>query len=145
MQTMQERWIDSYPNTIPLEIYAIEMKNGEECGLEISLHGKNHQVRIQFGLACAVQMLDEGIELNIPQGCANSESFLAIRDQGFPSTLYILENSCWGNYIKSMMGEDLYTSSGFREYCIVTRNYTVYIISQYNPQIIVSETIMTKL
>lgn len=139
MMELQEEWIDTYANIIPFESYTVQLENGEENGLEIRLSGKKHQVRIDFGITAAIQMLDEGIELNLPDGFELSDSFLSIRRQGFPSTLYLVENSIFGQYIKCTMGEELYNLSGYHEYCMVTMNYSIYIVSRYEPEIIVEE------
>lgn len=139
MKQIQEEWIDAYANIIPSEAYTVQLESGEENGLVICLDGKKHQVHIDFGPTAAIQMLDEGAELNLPDGFEDSDSFLSIRRQGFPSTLYRVENSVFGQYIKCIMGENLYHWSGYREYRMVTMNYSISIASRYEPEIIVEE------
>ncbi len=104
MKRIQEEWIDAYANIIPSEAYTVQLESGEENGLVICLDGKKHQVRIDFGVTTAIQMLDEGVELNLPDGFELSDSFLSIRRQGFSSTLYLVQNSIFGQYIKCIMG-----------------------------------------
>lgn len=139
MRELQEEWIDAYANIIPSEAYTVQLESGEENGLVICLYGKKHQVRIDFGITTAIQMLDEGVELDLPDGFELSDSFLSIRRQGFPSTLYLVQNSIFGRYIKCIMGMDLYNWSGYREYHMVTMNYSIYIVSRYEPEIVVEE------
>ena len=135
-----EEWLDIYAGQIPIEKYFVQVNNGEENGLVINLTGKEHQVSICFGVIHAVQMLDEGIELNLSDTRELGASFFEIRVQKFSSTLYLLRNGWFSQYIQTLMGEELFDALGCREYCIITENYSIYVVSSYEPEITVRYT-----
>lgn len=139
MRYLQEKWIDAFQNEIPKQQYIARVENGEERGLNIILNGKEFNTLIDFGIVAGVEMLDEGVEIN-PQGNIESENeFNRIKRTGFNSTIYLVRNSNLGIYIRKSMGSELFKLLKYQEYCIVTLNYVIYVVSNHEPEITVEK------
>ena len=90
---------------------------------------------IDFGVVAGVQMLDEGVELNLSDDDESDDEFIRIRSKGFFNTIYQVRNSHFGLYIRKLMGDELFDLLNYQEYCIITLNYVIYVISKYEPKI----------
>ena len=135
---LNEIWQDYFQGRIPKESYEMQLLQGEQQGLLIHLYGSAHHVTLNFGNAQAVNILDEGVQLNDPTGV----TFLnqaELRQAGFPDTLYMVENGAYAGYIKACMSTDLYEAMNLRQYTLVTRNYVVEIICSAEPIITVTQ------
>ena len=126
MNYSKEKWIDLFQNKIPKQQYIAKVENGEERGLNIILKGEEFNALIDFGVVAGVQMLDEGVELNSSDGDESDDEFIRIRSKGFFNTIY---------YIRKLMGDELFDLLNYQEYCVVTLNYVIYVISKYEPKI----------
>ena len=135
MNYLKEKWIDSFQNKIPKQQYIAKVENGEERGLNIILEGEEFNALIDFGVAAGVQMLDEGVELNLSDDDESDDEFIRIRSKGFFNTIYQVRNSHFGSYIRKLMGDELFDLLNYQEYCVVTLNYVIYVISKYEPKI----------
>ena len=131
---MTEIWLDTFQGIIPRHNYSVQLSDGEESGLIVTLKSEHTTTTIFFGAVQAHQMVDEGILLH----GQDSEQFATLRAENFPSTIYEIENGDFGCYIRAQMGQDLYDFLNCREYSIVTRNYLISVITTYPPEITVS-------
>lgn len=128
-------WLDHFQGRIPRQQYTVHLSAGEEKGLIVTLESDQCEVVIEFGAVHAVQMLDEGVQL---QG-EDTEQFAALREQNFPSTIYEIEQGEFGRFVEAQMGSELYQALGCRQYHIVTMNYVICVVSLWEPQITVTE------
>ena len=135
-----EKWVDAYKDRIPSGKYSVKVISGEENGLIIYLHGMRgtaYDIKLDFGIVNAFQMIDEGTLLNLPDCMEERESEISIRHQGYPSILYIVEGSIFEEYIRSSMGTVLYNISKICQYVVVTENYFISVASGSEPEITV--------
>ena len=135
---LNEFWHDCFRGQIPRETYEMQLIQGEQQGLLIHLYGSAHHVTISFGNVQAVNILDEGVQLNDPPGVTfvnQSELHRA----GFPDTLYQVEDGAYAAYIKACMSPNLYEVMNLRQYALVTLNYVVEIICAAEPSITVTQ------
>ena len=131
---MTEIWQDTFQGIVPRNNYSVQLSDGEESGLVVTLKSEQTTVTIFFGVVQAHQMVDEGVMLH----GQDLEQFNALRAENFPSTIYEIENGDFGCYIRAQMGQDLYDFLDCREYIIVTRNYLISVVTTHPPEIAVS-------
>lgn len=124
-------WLDSFQGIIPKQTYTTRLSAGEEKGLIVTLESNQCNVIINFGVVQAIQMLDEGVQLN----SEDTEQLRILRAQGFPSTIYGIEHGDFGRFVESQMGSELYSALGCRQYNIVTLNYGICIVTLGEPEI----------
>ena len=134
---LNEIWHDSFHGQIPKEAYEMQLLQGEAQGLLIHLYGPHHTVTLDFGIIQAINILDEGVQLNDPTGVTFVNQ-TELHRAGFPDTLYQVENGAYAAYLKSCMGTDLYEATNLRQYNLVTRNHVVEIICAAEPIITVT-------
>ena len=135
MQT--EFWHDSFHGLIPKENYAMMLTQGEETGLTVRLEGRLYNVNLNFGIAHAINILDEGVLLRNPPGVIYPNE-IELCQTGYPSTLYYVENGAYASMIKTCMTDELYEAFRLRQYNLVTANYVVEIICSREPDITVT-------
>lgn len=128
-------WHDTFQGRIPQQKYTAHLSAGEENGLIVTLDSDLFEVTIRFGAVHAFQMLDEGVLL---QG-EDTEQLRVLREQGFPSTIYEIENGDFGLYVAFNMGTELYRPSNCRQYNIVTMNYVIFVVTCWVPEIRVAQ------
>lgn len=128
---MNGTWHDNFQGIIPRQTYTARLSAGEEKGLVVTLDSDQFEITIRFGAVHAVQMLDEGVQLNGKV----TEQLRILRSQGFPSTIYEIENGDFGRFIQSQMGSELYNALGCRQYNMVTLNYVICVASLSKPEI----------
>lgn len=126
-----EHWEEIYKNTIPVEEYQALVKNGEESGLLIKLEGNEYIANINFGIVSAFRMLDEGIVLS---GIFDENEITKYKKNNFSNTIYKIQNGEFGNFIKKTSNE-LYDYLGLSHYVIITINYVIEVISEWEPSI----------
>ena len=131
-----EFWQDCFRGQIPRETYEMQLIQGEQQGLVIHLYGSVHHVTLDFGNVQAINILDEGIQLNDPPGVTFVNQ-AELHRSGFPDTLYLVKNGAYAAYVKACMGTNLYEATNLRQYTLVTRNYVVEIICGTEPTITV--------
>lgn len=132
-------WVDIFPCAIPHQQYDVQLEMGETNGLIINLLSSQFNVTIDFGLVRAVNILDEGIELNKSQSDENDNSLCHFRNEGFQSTIYQILDSAYLRYVKDILGESLFSLYDLRQYSIITRNYVIMVITQEAPVITVHQ------
>ncbi len=135
MDQLFEEWIDHFENKIPVQNYTIKLKFGEENGLVIRLYGEQYEVIIDFGVVEAINVLDEGVQLNDPWDCSSDR----MPDNGFASTIYMIKNGRYLRYIEACLGSDLSSTLYLKQYNIVALNYVVMVVGRYDPIITVSQ------
>lgn len=130
-----EQWEEIYKNTIPAGKYQTLVKNGEETGLIIKLENNECIVNIIFGIVSAFRMLDEGILL---AGIFDENEISKYKRTNFSNSIYKIQNGEFGNFIKQTSNE-LYDYLDLKHYIIVTMNYVIEVISEWEPNIEVLE------
>lgn len=91
---LNEYWHNPFHGLIPKEDYVMRLTQGEENGLIIHLCGQHHHVTLDFGIAQAANILDEGLLLRCPPG-VTVQNLTELRRTGFPDTLYQVENGAY--------------------------------------------------
>ncbi|WP_291584037.1 hypothetical protein [Clostridium sp. UBA6640] len=130
-----ERWEEIYKNTIPVGKYKTLVKNGEEVGLIIKLEDNEYIVNIDFGIVSAFRMLDEGIAL---KGIFDENEILKYKKNNFSNTIYKIQDGEFGKFIKRSSNE-LYDYLDLEHYVIITMNYIIEVISEWEPSIEISK------
>lgn len=126
-----ELWEEIYKNTIPIRKYQTIVKNGEESGLLIKLEDNEYIVNIDFGIVSAFRMFDEGIVLG---GIFDENEILKYKKDNFSNTIYKIQEGEFGKFIKKTSGE-LYDFLDLKHYVIITMNYVIEVISEWEPSI----------
>lgn len=135
MDIKMERWIDQFHDEIPFDIYTTKLLFGEEHGLYVELSGRHWYIMVDFGIVRTFQVLDEGTQLNNPPGYIDDPQFMKFRDAGFPSTIYLIKNGWFEDYIRTCIGAELFQAFHLRQYNLVTLNYVMMIIASERPVI----------
>lgn len=126
-----EKWQEVFKNKIPEAQYEILLESGEEKGLIINLISAEYKVQINFGAVTAFRMLDEGIALN---NLFNDEQVELLRKTGFPNVIYQLTGGEFDSFIKHI-GDNLYEYLELKHFIIISKNYIVEIITEWEPEI----------
>jgi len=126
-----EKWIEVFKAIIPNDTYTAEIKSDEEVGLIVNLESSRHVVKLDFGAVTAYRVIDEGVIL---QGLFAELEVEEYKQGGFENKIYKIENGQFGQSIKKMYGE-LYDILGCQHYLIITLNYVIEIVSQWEPEI----------
>ena len=133
-----EMWKEVFKGRIPKDIYEISLQNGEMGGLIINLISKKYYVNMDFGVVSAIRMLDEGIVLN---ELFKDESIGEFRKQKFENIIYQIVDGEFGGFIRKI-GGDLCNCFRMKHYIVITLNYVVEIITEWEPDISVIEKII---
>lgn len=130
-----EKWVEVFCGKIPQAIYQTNLTNGEKQGLIIELSDKHIVVRIKFGVVQAVRMLDEGIGQNKLYSSKEIDKYKA---ENFHNIIYEVQGGSFGRQISEISdgyGEFLH----LRHYVVVTPNYNIDVITEWEPTVEVSE------
>ncbi|MFA9466976.1 MAG: hypothetical protein ACERKN_22205 [Velocimicrobium sp.] len=125
-----EQW-EEIKNFIPIGKYQTIVKNGEETGLVIQLESTENIVNIKFGAVSAFRMLDEGIVL---RGVFTESEILKYKADNFSNIIYKITGGEFGKFIKNA-SNDLYDYLDLKHYIIITMNYLIEIVSEWEPSI----------
>lgn len=125
-----EQW-EEIINPIPVGNYQTIVKNGEESGLVIQLESAENIVDINFGAVSAFRMLDEGIVLG--EVFIESE-ILKYKADNFSNIIYKITGGEFAKFIKNV-SNNLYDYLDLKHYIIVTMNYLIEIVSEWEPSI----------
>lgn len=126
-----ERWKEIFTGKIPKSVYQINLVNGEKQGLTIELSDSRVQVMIKFGMVQAIRMLEEGI---VQRNLYCNNEIQKYKDCNFENVIYEVQDGEFLNQIKNISdgyGEIL----DLKHYVIITRNYNVDIITEWEPTI----------
>ena len=126
-----EKWIEIFKGRVPKDTYQTQVINGEKHGLIIRLLGNKHIVEIRFGIVLAIRMLDEGIVQN---GIYTNEQLEKFKDHNFQNVIYEIHD---GEFLKkiSEISMKIVDAVDCRHYVLITENYNIDIIAQYEPAI----------
>ncbi|MBD7912095.1 hypothetical protein [Clostridium cibarium] len=130
-----EQWEEVYKNTIPVGEYQALVKNGEESGLFIKLECNEYIANINFGIVSAFRMFDEGIVL---AGIFDENEITKYKKSNFSNTIYKIKDGEFGNFIKKTSNE-IYDYLGLSHFVIITINYVIEVISEWEPSIEISK------
>lgn len=126
-----ETWEEIFKSVIPVGIYQVSVKNGEETGLLIGLESKEYFVNINFGAVSALRMLDEGIILD---NLFDTNEVLRYKENGFSNVIYKINDGDFSKSIKNYCKE-LYDYLDLKHYLIVTMNYVIEVVADFEPEI----------
>ncbi|MFR3730503.1 hypothetical protein [Lacrimispora sp.] len=126
-----EKWQEVFENKIPKAQYEILLENGEEKGLIINLISAGFKVQLDFGAVTAFRMLDEGIALN---NLFKDEHVEHFRKIGFANVIYQVTGGEFDTFVKKI-GDSLYEYLELKHYVIISKNYIVEIITEWEPDI----------
>ena len=128
---MMEVWQTAFENKIPPGHYTIELQNGEEKGLIIKLISIKSNVLLNFGVVSAFRVLDEGVALN---GLFDDEQINKFRNTGFVNVIYQVAEGNFDHFIQQI-GGGLYEYLNLKHYVVISENYIVEIITEWEPNI----------
>ncbi|GEM_PF-2247174 len=126
-----EKWQVVFEDKIPNFQYEVLLQNGEEKGLIINLISNKLKVQLDFGTVSAFRMLDEGIALN---NLFKDKQFEYSRETGFTNVIYQVIDGEFDNFVERICGS-LYEYLKLKHYVIVSRNYIIEIITEWEPEI----------
>ncbi len=130
-----ETWKKVFEGKIPKDKYQILLQNGEKDGLVITLLSEKHNVLINFGAVSAIRMLDEGIVLN---SLFNDEQIRDFRNRGFDNIIYQIMDGEFDDFVRKIGGE-LCDCLNFKHYVLISLNFIVEIITEWEPDISIIE------
>jgi hypothetical protein len=126
-----ECWEEFNKSAIPVGKYQVKATNGEELGLFIQLENAEYKVNIDFGAITAFRMLDEGI---VMEGLFDEKAIIKYRERNFSNIIYKVKEGEFGKTIKNA-SNGLYDALGLEHYIIITMNYIIEVITQWEPNI----------
>ena len=129
-----EKWQEVFIGKIPKAPYQMQLINGEKQGLTIELSNSHTCVVIRFGTVQAVRMLDEGI---VQSNLYCDNEIKKYKANNFQNVIYEVQEGEFGkqiNQISSGYGEFL----NLKHYVVITPNYNVDIITEWEPTIEIS-------
>ncbi|MCI9079896.1 MAG: hypothetical protein HFH68_13435 [Lachnospiraceae bacterium] len=129
-----EIWKEVYKGIIPEDVYKTWITNSEEGGLDIELRGNTYHVIIKFGHASAIRILDEGI---VQEGVYSDEEISKYKNDNFMNYIYELKDGEFGKELEKISAGFLDTED-IRHYVIITDNYNIDIITEWEPDLKVS-------
>ena len=126
-----DKWKELFSGTIPFGKYTANMINGEKTGLIIELRNDNNLIVIKFGNISGIRVLDEGIAQD---HVYDEEAIKEIKKNGFKNMIYEIIDGNFKNCISKMSGgySDVLN---LKHYAVITLNYNIDIITQWEPEI----------
>lgn len=131
-----ERWIEVFAGKIPKAVYQMQLINGEKQGLTIELSCNHTCVMIKFGIVQAVRILDEGI---VQSNLYCDNEIKKYKDNNFQNIIYEVQEGEFGKQI-SQISEGYEECLNLKHYVVITPNYNVDIITEWEPTIEISRT-----
>ena len=126
-----EKWKEVFVGIIPQGNYQTQITNGEDKGLIIELRSNNDNIVINFGIVQAVRMLDEGIvqkELYCDNEIGN------LKKDGFKNVIYEVVEGEFSKQIENI-ADGYWETLDAKHYVIITQNYNIDIITEWEPEI----------
>ena len=130
-----EKWQEVFIGKIPKGIYQMQLINGEKQGLIIELSNDHTYVVIKFGIVQAVRMLDEGIVQNNIYCDSEIKKY---KDDNFRTVIYEVQEGEFGKQI-TQISEGYGEYLNLRHYVVITQNYNIDIITEWEPTIEISK------
>ena len=128
-------WRKVFEGQIPKENYEMLLQNGEKSGLVITLSSTKYNVFINFGMVSAVRILDEGIALN---ALFDDEQIKDYRKVQFDNTIYQIIDGEFDGFVRKIGGE-LYDYLNLKHYIVISLNFIIEIITEWEPDIKIIE------
>lgn len=126
-----ERWEEIFKGIIPVGHYQSKIENGEENGLIIKLESNEYICNIDYEIVPAFRMLDEGL---IMDELFNDDEVLKYKKANFSNTIYKIENGEFKEFIQKI-NKNINEYLELTHYLIITMNYVIEVISQWDPDI----------
>lgn len=126
-----EIWNEVYKGIIPKDTYKVYATNSEENGLAIMLKGVQYQVTMKFGAVQAIRMLDEGI---VQSGVYSDDEIEKYKKSNFENIIYELTDGEFERSIQKI-SEGIIDLLETKHYAIITQNYNIDIIAEWEPEL----------
>lgn len=126
-----EKWKEVFADKIPKGIYQTQIINGEKQGLVIELLNEHFCVVLKFGIVLAVRMLDEGI---VQSDLYSDNEVEKYKNHNFENIIYEIQGGEFQkqiNKISDGYGESL----NLKHYIVITQNYNIDIVTEWEPVI----------
>jgi hypothetical protein len=130
-----EEWKIVYKNIIPKDDYQVWIQNSEEFGLIVKLGSEKYDINIFFGGGASIRMLEESM---IPPNLFSLKEINIHKQGNFPNTIYEITKGSFGTLVREAL-VDLYDILDIKHYILITMNYVIEIITEYEPEIEVRE------
>lgn len=131
----KEKWHEIFKNKIPQAQYKVLLQNGEEEGLTVKLISSKLNTMVKFGVVSSFRMLDEGMALN---GLFDDEQIECFRNNGFSNVIYQITDGEFDGFMRQISG-NLYECLEMKHYVIISTNYIIEIITEWDPEIQIIE------
>lgn len=125
-----EIWKEIYKGNIPKDDYEVQLMNSDEKGLLVNLKGKKYHISIDFGYVRAIRMLEEGI---VQEGVYSDDEIEKYKEHNFENVIYELEDGEFGKEIQTMSAGFIEISD-VRHYVLITQNFNIDIITEWEPE-----------
>lgn len=126
-----EKWKEVFVGIIPQGNYQTQITNGEDKGLVIELRSNNNNIVLNFGVVQAVRMLDEGIVQKELYSDSEVEHF---KKDGFKNVIYEVVDGEFSKQIENI-ADGYWEILDMRHYVVITQNYNIDIITEWEPKI----------
>ena len=126
-----EHWKEMFKGMIQEDSYEVKLINGEATGLIIEFHGKHNAFCVKFGVVSAVRMLDEGI---VQADLYSENEVKKYKNEKFKNVIYEVAAGRFKEEIKNI-ADGYLDVLGVKHYVIITMNYNIDIISEWEPEI----------
>ena len=126
-----EKWKEAFVGIVPQGNYQTEITNGEDKGLVIELRNNNNKIVLNFGIIHAVRMLDEGI---VQKGLYSDSEVERFKKEGFKNVIYEVVGGEFSKQVENI-ADGYWETLDAKHYVIITQNYNIDIITEYEPEI----------
>ncbi|MBD5518157.1 MAG: hypothetical protein HDR07_06590 [Lachnospiraceae bacterium] len=126
-----EKWEEVFAGKIPKAVYQMQLITGEEQGLIIELSSADVCVMIKFGVVQAVRILDEGI---VQRGLYADSEIKRHKEDGFSNVIYEVQQ---GEFLKQIdqVSDGYGDILNLKHYVVITQNYNVDIVTEWEPTV----------
>ncbi|QSX06716.1 hypothetical protein JYG23_04495 [Sedimentibacter sp. zth1] len=135
---MMEKWNEIFTGTIPAGNYQSFITQNEEDGLIVKLRSAEVVVTLDFGAITALRVLDEGIILG---DLFNRDEIKRLKGEKFKNIIYLINDGEYGRFIEKI-GSGIYDYLDMKHFVIVTMNYVIEVISEWEPEITLTDCII---
>lgn len=126
-----ENWKETFAGMIPKGNYQIRISHGEEKGLVLELEDSVNHIVINFGIVKAMRILDEGI---VQTELYSDNAIDMFKKDGFKNVIYEVSGGEFSNQIQNI-ADGLWEIMDVKHYVIITQNYNIDIITEWEPEI----------
>ena len=128
-----ERWKEVFVGIIPQGNYQTQITNGEDKGFVLELKSNNNHVVLNFGMVQALRMLDEGI---VQKELYSDIEIQKFKKAGFKNVIYEVNGGEFAKQIKNV-ADEYWKTLDAKHYVVITQNYNIDIITEWEPVITV--------